>query len=171
MRHEWSGLSPEIRSCRTQPAGERDRCYFELMGVATFKAGLNYSVVNAKWDAIKHAFHDFDPKKVAAMTGREIERVEVDPDVIRSRRKIEGVINNAHKMLDIEREYGGFAEWLDTFPDAEARIDGLHHEFEFMGPSTAYYFLHYAGEDIPGWHEWAERHPEIMGRSHAPAHH
>lgn len=168
----WGGLSPEVRHCRKAAGKERERCYFELMAVSTFKAGLNYAVVNAKWDAIRKAFHDFDPAKVAAMTGREIERVETDAHVIRSRRKIEGIVSNAHRMLDIEREYGGFAEWLDSFPDTEARIDGLHRNFAFMGPSTAYYFLYYSGEDIPGWHEWAQEHPEIMGRraTHAGHH-
>ncbi|HEY3317262.1 MAG TPA: DNA-3-methyladenine glycosylase I [Coriobacteriia bacterium] len=171
MQHEWSGLSPEVRHCRAQRGRERERCYFELMAVATFKAGLNYGVVNAKWDAIRDAFHWFDPSKVAAMGGGEIERIEADARVIRSRRKIEGVVDNAHKMLEIEREHGGFAEWLDSMPDPETRIAGLHREFAFMGPSTAYYFLHYAGEDVPGWHEWAERHPEIMGWSRERARH
>jgi hypothetical protein len=171
MPHEWSGLSPEVRNCRQQRGKERERCYFELMGVATFKAGLNYSVVNAKWDAIRRAFHEFDPAKVAAMTGSELTRIETDPNVIRSKHKIEGVVNNAHRMLDIEREYGGMAEWLDSMPDPETRIAELHRNFMYMGPSTAYYFLHYAGEDVPGWHDWAKDHPEIMGRSHQPAHH
>ena len=80
-------------------------------------------------------------------------------------------MRNAHKMLDIQREWGGFAEWLDSMADPEARIAALHREFMFMGPSTAYYFLHYAGEDVPGWHDWAATHPEIMGRSHARAAH
>lgn len=171
MQEHWTGLSPEIRHCRQQAGKDRERCYFELMAVAAFKAGLNYSVVNAKWDAIKKAFHDFDPAKVAVMTGSELQHIETDPDVIRSKRKIEGIVNNANRMLDIERECGGFAEWLDSMPDPDTRIAELHRNFAFMGPSTAYYFLHYAGEDVPGWHEWAQDHPEIMGRAHHAAHH
>jgi 3-methyladenine DNA glycosylase Tag len=164
MHDTWGGLSPDVRHCRDTRGAERERCYLELMAVGTFKAGLNYRTVNAKWDAIRAAFHDFDPRKVAAMTDEEISRLEKDPRVIRSRHKIEGVVRNAQQMLELEREYGGTAEWLDSLPDPEARIRELHKRFMYMGPSTAYYFLHYAGEDVPDWHAWAEKHPEVMGR-------
>jgi hypothetical protein len=164
MTREWSGLSPEIRNCRMMGDGQRDRCYLELLAVGTFKAGLNYGVVNAKWDAIGKAFHAFEPRAVAGISDGEISEMVDDPALIRSRRKIESVVEDAREVLKLEADYGGVAEWLDSMPDAETRIAGLHRHFGFMGPSTAYYFLHYAGEDVPGWHEWAEKHPEIMGR-------
>jgi 3-methyladenine DNA glycosylase Tag len=152
------GLSPEIRHCRLLPARQRDACWLELMAVAAFMAGLNYSVINAKWDGIRAAFFDFDVDRVAAMTPDEIEAVKTDPRVIHNNRKIEAVVSNARAMVDIRHESGGFAEWLDTMPDVEAQVKALHRRFMFMGPSTAYYFLRYAGEPVECMREPAQAH-------------
>jgi 3-methyladenine DNA glycosylase Tag len=172
-----TGIPPRIRACRKQPRAKRDDCYLELMSIATFKGGLNYDVVNAKWDAIREDFREFRVREVAAMTDKDVEAVETDPRVIHNKRKISSVVSNARTMEGLEREYGGVAEWLDSLPDPEARVKELHRRFMFMGPTTAYYFLHYAGEPIPPPHEWAIEHPDaVRGRrpragSRSPATH
>jgi 3-methyladenine DNA glycosylase Tag len=158
-----TGIAPHVRACRSLPEQAREDCYLELMSIAVFKGGLNYNVVNAKWDGIRAAFHGFDAKRVARMTPADIEKVENDPRVIHNRRKIEGVVRNAQEMMLIAKEWGGLSAWLDSMPAPEARVKALHERFAFMGPTTAYYFLHYAGEDVPSPHEWAHSHATAVG--------
>lgn len=140
--------------------------YLEQMTKAVFQAGISWQVVDAKWDGIRAAFHDFDPKTVAAMTAEEIGRVENDPRVIRNRRKIEGTVDNAATMLAVATEYDTFKSYLDSLGDYEAKVADLHRRFRFMGPSSAFFFLYVVGEQVPEWHEWAETHGVRV-----PAHH
>lgn len=159
------GIPDQVRDCRKLPARERDDCYFELMSVATFMAGLNFTVVDMKWPTIREAFRGFSVDAVASLGPREIERIENDPGVIRSKRKIAGVVQNARAMQQLRKEHGGMAQWLDSIPDPETRVKELHRRFAFMGPSTAYYFLHYAGEPLPA------HRPEMRGRGRAGGSH
>lgn len=160
-----TGIAPRVHECRSRRGREQERCYLELMSIAMFKGGLNYDVVNAKWDGIRDAFHRFDVDRVAAMTVDEIAKVRADPRVIHNARKIEGVVHNAREMRKLREQYGRFSNWLDSIPDPEQRVTELHRHFVFMGPTTAYYFLHYAGEPIPGPHEWGVEHPAAVSGS------
>lgn len=61
---------------------------------------------------IREAFHDFDVEKVAALTSTDIDTLAHDTRLIRNHRKIEAIVDNAGRMLDLERQPGGFADYL-----------------------------------------------------------
>ena len=46
--------------------------FLEHLSRSVFEAGINWRVVEAKWDGIREAFHGFDPAQVAAMPPAEI---------------------------------------------------------------------------------------------------
>ena len=89
--------------------------YLSALSRPVFSAGMSWKVVDAKWDGITEAFADFDPKKVAAFGPDVVDKLMANEAVIRSRPKIEAVIENAQTMLDLERRYKGFRKYLHSF--------------------------------------------------------
>lgn len=130
--------------------------YLDALSRIAFEAGLSGRVVEAKWDGIRRAFHDFEPERVARMTPRAVDKLLGDERVIRSRSKIEATIANAETMLELDDEYGSFRRYLRGHDDFEATVKDLRKRFKFLGDHGAYRFLWIVGESVPSWHEWAE---------------
>src|ERR1700756_4303936 len=72
---------------------------FEALTLGVFEAGLSWSVVFGKRDAFREAFQGFDITKVAAMTGRDVDRLVRDASIIRNRGKIQATVDNARAMM------------------------------------------------------------------------
>src|SRR5882757_4670038 len=72
---------------------------FEALTLGVFEVGLSWSIVFGKRDAFRKAFRGFDVAKVAAMTGRDVDRLVHDASIIRNRAKIQATIDNARAML------------------------------------------------------------------------
>jgi DNA-3-methyladenine glycosylase I len=120
---------------------------------------MNWRVVDAKWDGISQAFDDFDPHAVAAFGPDEVDRLVTNEAVIRSRPKIEAVIDNAQTLLDLDAEYKGFRKYLRSQGSYDALAADLQKRFRYIGPSGAYTFLYLVGEEVPSHEGWAhERH-------------
>jgi DNA-3-methyladenine glycosylase I len=132
--------------------------YLEAMAKIIFAAGMNWRVVEAKWDGISRAFDGFDPQKVASMTPADVDRLMSDPAVIRYRRKIEAIIENAQIMVDLDERFHGFDKYLSSRGAAEETIADLRRDFRFLGESSAYFFLHSVGRSVPMPPEWLAAH-------------
>ena len=132
--------------------------YLDAMSRAVFTSGISWSVVEAKWDDIRAAFDGFDPERVAAYTPADVERLMADPRVIRNRKKIEAVIANAGELIVTDREFGGFARYLESFADNDALVKDLHKRFKFLGESVAHFFLFGIGFNTPAQDAWARQH-------------
>jgi 3-methyladenine DNA glycosylase Tag len=130
--------------------------YLDVMSKIAFEAGLSWRVVEAKWDDIRRAFHGFDPKRVARMTPRVVDKLLEDDRIIRSRSKIEGTIENAETMLELDEEYKGFKRYLRSHEDFEAKVKDLRKRFKFLGDHGAYRFLWIVGEQVPPYDEWSK---------------
>ncbi|MCH8066237.1 MAG: DNA-3-methyladenine glycosylase I [Chloroflexi bacterium] len=128
--------------------------YLEVMSKAVFQSGMSWQVVNKKWDGIRDAFRDFDAEAVARLGEREIDALTQDTRVIRNRRKIEAIIENANKMLALEAEHGGFRKYLRSHGGFEATVADLRKQFKFVGESGCYIFLYIVGEEVPPHEEW-----------------
>ena len=72
---------------------------FEALTLGVFEVGLSWSIVFGKRDAFRTAFRGFDVAKVAAMTGRDVDRLVQDASIIRNRGKIQATVDNARAML------------------------------------------------------------------------
>ena len=92
--------------------------FLEHLSRSVFEAGINWRVVEAKWDGIRQAFYGFDPALVAAMTPPEIAATENDARVIRNKAKNRATVDNAREVLAILDEYGSIRGYLTSFPDA-----------------------------------------------------
>ena len=133
-----------------QPAPPKDLSgYLDPMARVMFQAGISWRVVDAKWAGIRDAFYGFDPDRVAKFRTRDIQRLMGDPRVIRNQKKLEAVVTNARRMLELNAEYKDFKRYLDSLGDFDATKKALHKEFAFLGDSGSWYFLWMVGRKVP----------------------
>src|SRR3972149_2504828 len=107
--------------------------YLEAMSRPVFQTGMSWRVVDKKWPGTREAFKGFDVNKVARMGDPEIDKLVQDTRVTRNRRKIEAIIENANRIVQLEREYGSFRKYLRSHDDFEALVKDLRKQFKFLG--------------------------------------
>ena len=129
--------------------------YLEAITRAVFQGGISWRVVEAKWEGIRQAFDGFDPKAVAGFSADDIDALMADPRVIRNRAKLEGTVDNAQTLLELDAEPGGFRQYLRTRGDFQATVADLKRQFRFLGDTSTYYFLYVVGEEVPEHAEWS----------------
>ena len=128
--------------------------YLEVMSKAIFQTGISWKVVENKWPGINEAFRGFDHRLVASLTEAELAELSSDTRVIRNRRKIEAIVDNARLMLDLEEEHGSFKGYLRSHGDFEKTVADLRKRFKFLGEMGAFYFLYVVGEEVPSYEDW-----------------
>ena len=65
-----------------------DRHLFEMLILEGAQAGLSWETILKRREGYRKAFYNFDPKKVAQMSDRELETLREDQGIIRNRAKI-----------------------------------------------------------------------------------
>ncbi|MDA1216109.1 MAG: DNA-3-methyladenine glycosylase I [Chloroflexi bacterium] len=129
--------------------------YLDVMSKTTFQSGISWKVVDAKWPSTQEAFHGFDPEIVAGFAESELDQLTNDTRVIRNRRKLEAVVANARRMLELEREHGSFRNYLRSHGGFDQTAADLKKQFKFMGEHGTYYFMYVVGEEVPEYEEWS----------------
>ncbi len=130
-----------------QPATLAD--YLAVMSKAVFQAGISWRVVESKWPGIREAFRRFDPVAISKLTMAELDELAEDKRIIRNRRKIEAIISNAQRMLELDKSFGSFQHYLRSHSSFEELLKDLHKQFKFLGETGSYYFLWAVGEQVP----------------------
>lgn len=96
-----------------------DRALFEFLCLEGAQAGLSWRTVLSKRDNYRKAFHHFEIARVAAMTDRELEKLLLDPGIIRNRLKVWSTRDNAIAALGVTAEYGSLDGYLWSFVDGK----------------------------------------------------
>ena len=128
--------------------------YLEVMSRAVFQTGMAWSVVESKWPDIRAAMRDFDAEAVAGLGAADIDQLAQDPRVIRNRRKLEAIVGNARRLLELSGEHGTFRDYLRSHGDFAQTVKELRKDFKFLGDTGSYYFLYVVGEQVPPHEEW-----------------
>ncbi len=131
--------------------------YLEVMSKSVFQSGMSWKVVEVKWLGTQKAFRNFNAKKVASMTTRDIDKLVKDLRVIRNRRKLEAVVGNARQIIELDADHGSFKKYLRSKSGFEDRIKMLRKDFKFLGTTGAYHFLYVVGEKVPSHSECQKR--------------
>src|SRR6202140_5103453 len=100
-----------------------DRKHFEFLVLEAAQAGLSWSIVLKKREGYRHAFNGFDPEKVARYTDKQIQKLILDPTIIRNRMKIEAAVRNARALLAIQEEMGSFDAYCWPFVDGLPKLN------------------------------------------------
>ena len=129
--------------------------YLDVMSKAVFQTGISWRVVESKWAGTQEVFRGFDPGVLIELGPDEIDAMATDQRIIRNRRKVDAIIGNAQRMLDLEGEHGSFQSYLRSHgDDFGALVKDLRKNFKFLGDMGAYYFLYVVGEQVPDHEEF-----------------
>ena len=127
-----------------------DDRYLSAMSQRVFQAGMQHSVVDAKWPAFEEAFWGFVPETMALLSPEQTEGYMKNDRIIRDRVKLQTIPKNAQLILDIRQEQGsGFGEFIANWPTTN--IIGLWRLLAKrgarLGGRSAAGFLRLAGKD------------------------
>jgi DNA-3-methyladenine glycosylase I len=92
-----------------------DRVHFEFLILEGAQAGLSWSTILKKREGYRKAFADFDPAKVARFTEAKLEKILLDPGIVRNRLKVFAAVNNAKRFLEVQKEFGSFDAYIWNF--------------------------------------------------------
>jgi DNA-3-methyladenine glycosylase I len=126
VRCPWSALTAEYRAYHDTEWGvpqHDDRVLFEFLILEGAQAGLSWRTILEKRAGYRRAFAEFDPVKVARFSDARLEKLMLDPGIVRNRLKIWSARTNARAFLDIQRECGSFDAWLWAFVDGKPVIN------------------------------------------------
>ena len=92
-----------------------DRTHFEFLVLEGAQAGLSWSTILDKREGYRRCFADFDAAKVARFTAAKIEKILLDPGIVRNRQKVTAAVSNARAFLDLQEQLGSFDAFLWRF--------------------------------------------------------
>jgi DNA-3-methyladenine glycosylase I len=92
-----------------------DRRHFEMLILEGAQAGLSWETILRKRANYRRAFAGFDPAKVARFSAARLEKLLLDPGLVRNRLKIHGTVKNARLFLAIQKEFGTFDAYVWPF--------------------------------------------------------
>lgn len=92
-----------------------DRKHFEFLTLEGAQAGLSWETVLKRRKDYAKAFANFDWTKVAKYDQKKIEDLLKNSGIIRNRLKIESVVNNAQRFIEVRKEFGTFDAYIWQF--------------------------------------------------------
>ncbi|MFN2427853.1 MAG: DNA-3-methyladenine glycosylase I [Candidatus Binatia bacterium] len=102
-----------------------DRKLFEFLTLEAAQAGLSWYTILRKRESYRKAFADFDPARVARFTPARIEKLMLDPGIVRNRLKVTSAVSNASRFLDVQKEFGSFDDYIWRFVDGKPLVSRL----------------------------------------------
>jgi len=94
-----------------------DRTQFEFLILEGAQAGLSWSTILNKRDGYRKLFAEFDVEKVARFTKKRVEKLLLNPSIVRNRLKVESTVSNAKAFIAVQEEFSSFSEYIWGFVD------------------------------------------------------
>jgi DNA-3-methyladenine glycosylase I len=165
----WASSAPEYRAYHDTEWGfpvSDDMRLFEKLSLEGFQAGLSWLTILRKREAFRRAFDGFEFERIARFGEGDVARLLADAGIVRHRGKIEAVINNARRMVELVQAEGSLGHHVWRFePEARSgRLDRARlaeravtaeskalakdlraRGWRFVGPTTAYAFMQAMG--------------------------
>lgn len=107
-----------------------DKKQFEFLMMEVMQCGLNWNMMIQKREIFYECFDGFYYEKIAEYQENDIQRIFNTDGMIRSRRKIEAVINNAKCFMKIIDEFGSFCKYLWSYSDGKTILYQGHQKGE-----------------------------------------
>ncbi|MEY3805465.1 MAG: hypothetical protein RIR69_277 [Actinomycetota bacterium] len=167
----WPGDDSEYQRYHDLEWGRavtNDVTLFEKICLEGFQSGLSWITILRKRENFRAAFANFDHHRIAEFTDDDVSRLMADAGIVRHRGKIDAVINNAHRLIELEQENTTFANYIWSFvprddanrqsiSDTSAPIPSTSPEsialsrdlkkrgWKFVGPTTMYSMMQSMG--------------------------
>ena len=166
-----------------------DRMQFEYLMMEVMQCGLNWNMMINKREIFRKCFDNFEYDLIAKYDEKDVERIMATDGMIKSKRKIEAIINNAKCFQKIREEYGSFSNYLWNYSDNKTILyekheigyiptsNGLSDKiskdmkkrgFKFLGTVTVYSHLQACGiindhsKNCPCYQKIVTHYPTII---------
>ena len=162
-RCPWCLATPQYLAYHDEEWGfpvADDQRLFEKLSLEAFQSGLSWRTILEKRDHFRVAFEGFDFHRIAQYGPADVARLLADAGIVRHRGKIEAVIHNAGRAVDLVQAEGSLAAFVwrfeeaappepqarSTSPQSQALAKALKQRgWKFVGPTTAYAFMQSMG--------------------------
>lgn len=161
----WAGAALEFLDYHDTEWGfpvDDDVRLFEKLSLEAFQSGLSWRTILAKREGFRAAFAGFDFRVVADFDQHDVERLLGDAGIVRHRGKIEAVINNASRALELQTEFGLLSAYLWSYEPSPQDLtepqsvstspasislskDLKKRGWKFVGPTTIFAFMQAMG--------------------------
>ena len=171
LRCRWCQATPFYRRYHDTEWGfpvADERRLFEKICLEGFQAGLSWLTILNKRENFRAGFAHFEAEQVADFGESDVKRLMADAGIVRHAGKIASTINNAHRVLELRREFGSLGAYvwrlepgaasrparitfdtLKTFTTSPASValskDLKKRGWSFVGPTTMYAFMQAMG--------------------------
>ncbi len=169
MKCEWCLASKRYEEYHDlewgRPVYDSKKLFSDLC-LESMQAGLSFITVLNKREAYYDLFKHFDPDYLITLTQEDIDELKVNPQIIRSERKIKALITNAQAYKKIEEEHHSFSDFIWSFvdhqvidnqplnyedvPNYDERAESMSkvlkkYGFKYVGPTICYAFMQASG--------------------------
>jgi DNA-3-methyladenine glycosylase I len=165
----WPGADPLYLAYHDTEWGRPvadDQRLFEKLCLEGFQSGLSWLTILRKRENFRAAFAGFDFRQVAGFGPADVERCVADAGIVRHRGKIESVVNNARRAIELIDEAGSLAAFVWSYepgpkdrppyidraaivpstPQSVALSKALRKRgWSFVGPTTVHAFMQAMG--------------------------
>lgn len=117
-RCKWCGDDPLYIRYHDEEWGvpvRDDQTLFEFLVLEGAQAGLSWITVLRKREGYRDLLDNFDAQKIANYSDKKLEKLLLDPRIIRNRLKVYGARKNACAFLKLQDEHGSFSNYMWDF--------------------------------------------------------
>ncbi len=143
-----------------------DRALFEMLILEGAQAGLSWITILKRRRTYRKAYDNFDPEKMANWTDGKIQKLLLDPGIIRNKLKVAAAQKNAQAYLQVIKDHRSFNDFIWSFVNGQpitncwktiSEIPAATKEsndmskalkkkgFKFVGPTICYAFMQAVG--------------------------
>ncbi|WP_414044035.1 DNA-3-methyladenine glycosylase I [Macrococcus animalis] len=165
MRFKWADSHPLMAEYHDAEWGieSHDETYlYEMLVLEGMQAGLSWLTILKKREGIRQALNQFDYEIIAKYGEDDFNRLMHTDTMIKNKLKINSIIINAQKFIEVQQEFGSFDRYIWSFTNFEPVITYFEDEslvptdnelsqriskdlkrrgFKFVGPVIIYGFL------------------------------
>lgn len=169
IRCEWNSKDELLTAYHDQEWGtpvHDDQLLFEFISLDGMQAGLSWNTILRKRVNFQKAFDQFHIETVARFDDTKKESLLQDAGIIRNKAKINAIVHNANRVLEIQKEFGSLDAYLwgftgnktiqnhwETLAQIPPRTelsdrlskDMIQRGFKFCGTTILYAILQSAG--------------------------
>ena len=166
---DWANVNEKMKlyhDCEWGVPVYDDTVQFEYLVLELMQSGLSWNTILQKRETLKAAYANFNYEVLADCGPEETDKIMTCEGIIRQRRKIEAVFQNARALKTIRREFGSFSDYLWSYTKGKVYVYKSHEKlgvpaanelstavaadlkkrgFVFLGPVTVYSHLQACG--------------------------
>ncbi|ARN72781.1 DNA-3-methyladenine glycosylase I [Oceanicoccus sagamiensis] len=122
QRCNWCGDDPIYQHYHDHEWGVPvydDQTLFEFLTLEGAQAGLSWITILKKREGYRKAFANFEVEKVARFSDKKLEKLLLNPEIVRNRLKVFSTRKNAQAFIKVQKEFGSFSDYIWGFIDGQ----------------------------------------------------